>query len=148
MKKILATTNSALPLILRIALGVVMLPHGLQKTFGWFGGYGFSATMNAMSAHYPAILVFLAIAAEFAGSLGLLTGFLTRIAAFGILCNMLVAIFGVHLKNGFFMNWTGKQVGEGFEFHVLVIAICVGLMICGGGRASVDRLITQGSSEA
>lgn len=148
MKKILATTNNALPLILRIALGIVMLPHGLQKTFGWFGGQGFTATMDGMSQHYPAFLVFLAIAAEFAGSLGLLSGFLTRIAAFGIMCNMLVAVYGVHLKNGFFMNWAGKQAGEGFEYHVLVIAICIGLIVYGGGKASVDRAIAGDAAEA
>ncbi|HWA81787.1 MAG TPA: DoxX family protein, partial [Fimbriimonadaceae bacterium] len=64
MKKILATTNSVMPLVLRLALGVVMLPHGLQKTFGLYGGHGFSATMSAMSRQYPAFLVFLAIMAE------------------------------------------------------------------------------------
>jgi putative oxidoreductase len=143
MGKILETTNSALPLILRIALGVVMLPHGLQKTFGLFGGQGFSGTMQGMSHMYPSFLVFLAIMAEFLGSLGLISGFLTRIAAFGVMCNMFVAIFAVHLKNGFFMNWAGKQAGEGFEYHILVIAICIGLMIYGGGKLSVDRALSK-----
>jgi putative oxidoreductase len=141
MKKIIATGNDHLPLILRITLGLVMFPHGAQKVFGWFGGYGFSATMHNMK--YPAFLVFLAIMAEFLGALGLLSGFLTRIAAFGVLCNMLVAVFDVHGKNGFFMNWAGKQPGEGYEYHLLVIGICVALMIYGGGKASVDRALTK-----
>jgi putative oxidoreductase len=146
MKKIIATGNDYLPLILRIALGIVMFPHGAQKVFGWFGGYGFSGTMDAMSHQYPAFLVFLAIAAEFLGALGLIFGFLTRIAAFGILCNMLVAIFDVHGKNGFFMNWMGKQPGEGYEYHLLVIAMCIALIIYGGGRASVDRALTKNAT--
>lgn len=147
MKKILATGNNYLPLVLRIGLGIVMLPHGLQKTFGLFGGRGFSGTMQMMSGHYPAFLVFLAIMAEFLGALGVFFGLFTRVAAFGILCNMLVAIYDVHLKNGLFMNWTGKQAGEGFEYHLLVIAICIGLMIYGGGALSADRAISKGTGD-
>jgi len=147
MKKILATTDSAMPLILRLTLGIVMLPHGLQKVFGMYGGQGFSATMAGMSHQFPAFLVFLAIMAEFLGSLGVLSGFLTRIAAFGILCNMLVAVFKVHINNGFFMNWMGNQAGEGFEYHLLVIGICLALMVYGGGKFSVDQAIA-GKSES
>ena|SRR5579862_647111 len=144
MKRILTTTDNALPLVLRLTLGIVMLPHGLQKTFGLFGGAGFSGTLHAMSHQFPAFLVFLAIMAEFLGSLGVLSGFLTRIAAFGIACNMLVAIYSVHLKNGFFMNWMGMQAGEGYEYHLLVIGICIGLMVYGGGKLSIDRAIVKG----
>ncbi len=61
---------------------------------------------------------------------------------------MLVAVYSVHLKNGLFMNWTGQQAGEGFEYHILVIAICIGLMIYGGGKASVDRAIARRMGEA
>jgi len=143
MKKILETTNTAMPLILRLTLGAVMLPHGLQKTFGMYGGQGFSATMAGMSHQYPTFLVFLAIMAEFLGSLGLIFGFLTRIAAFGILCNMLVAITQVHMKNGFFMNWMGKQAGEGIEYHILVVGICLALMVYGAGKFSVDHAIAD-----
>lgn len=145
MKKLIATRDDWMPLILRLTLGIVMLPHGLQKTFGMFGGQGFSATMDGMSHMFPSFLVFLAIVAEFAGALGLITGFLTRIAAFGILCNMLVAIWKVHLTNGFFMNWMGKQPGEGIEYHLLVIGICIALMVYGGGKASIDKAISKAS---
>jgi len=141
MKKILATTNNAMPLILRLTLGLVMLPHGLQKTFGLFGGQGFSATMDGMSHQFPAFLAFLAIMAEFLGALGLLSGFLTRIAAFGIFCVMAVSVLKVHLPNGFFMNWAGKQAGEGFEYHWLVMGLCIALMAYGGGKFSVDGAI-------
>jgi putative oxidoreductase len=89
--------------------------------------------------HIPAPLAFLAIMAEFLGGIGLILGLLTRVAAFGIAVNMLVAIVTVHYQFGFFANWTGTQKGEGFEFHLLVLAITAFLMIRGGGAASVDR---------
>ncbi len=144
MKFLFQTEDSWAGLVLRLGLGVVMFPHGAQKVLGWFGGYGFTATMGAFTGkmHVPAILAMLAILAESAGSLGLITGCLTRVAAFGILCNMAVAVAMVHWPNGFFMNWTGKQAGEGFEFHLLAIAIAVALIITGGGKGSVDRAIT------
>jgi putative oxidoreductase len=111
---------------------------------GWFGGYGFKGTMGYFTQmmHVPAPLAFLAISAEFFGGLGLIFGLLTRIAAFGISVNMLVAIFMVHLPNGFFMNWTGQQKGEGYEYHLLVLAITVSLMIRGAGAFSVDRALS------
>jgi putative oxidoreductase len=95
--------------------------------------------------HIPAPLAFLAIAAEFFGGLGLILGFLTRIAAFGIAMNMIVAIAMVHSTFGFFMNWTGTQKGEGFEYHLLALAITAFLMIHGAGAFSVDRTIVAAS---
>src|SRR6476469_3307042 len=144
MKSLLKTTDSSLPLIARLTLGIVMFPHGAQKVLGWFGGYGFSGTMGFFTnqMHVPAVFAFLAIAAEFAGSLGLITGFLSRIAAFGIAANMLVAIAMVHAGNGFFMNWFGNQKGEGFEYHLLAIGLALIVMIAGSGAASVDRALT------
>ena len=111
---------------------------------GWFGGYGFSGTMGMFTnvLHIPAIFAFLAIAAEFFGGLGLIFGLLTRIAAFGIAVNMVVAVLTIHMHVGFFMNWAGTQKGEGFEYHLLVLAMTLLLMIKGGGAASVDRAIS------
>ena len=145
LRKLTATENSAAIAILRVILGVVFFAHGAQKMLGWFGGYGFSATMGAFThnMHIPAVFAFLAIAAEFFGGIGLILGLLTRIAAFGITVNMVVAILTVHLANGFFMNWSGAQKGEGFEYHLVVLAITVFLMIKGGGAASVDRAISS-----
>jgi putative oxidoreductase len=91
----------------------------------------------------PAFFAFLAIMAEGLGSLGLITGFLTRVAAFGITVNMIVAVYLLHFQNGFFMNWFGNQKGEGFEYHILVIAIALVLMARGGGRWSVDKAIAD-----
>src|SRR6202163_635700 len=144
IRKLIATDNDAAITVLRLVLGIVFFAHGAQKMLGWFGGYGFSGTMGFFtgSMHIPAVFAFLAIAAEFFGGLGLILGFLTRIAAFGIAVNMLVAIATVHGAFGFFMNWTGTQKGEGFEYHLLVLAMTAFLMIRGGGALSVDRALT------
>ena len=143
-RRIYATDDSTATSILRLVLGVVFFAHGAQKLLGWFGGFGFAGTMNLFTnmMHIPAPLAFVAIAAEFFGGIGLILGFLTRIAAFGIGVNMLVAIMTVHRSFGFFMNWTGTQKGEGFEFHLLVLAMVAFLMIRGAGAFSVDRVLS------
>ena len=148
IRKLFATDDDIATAILRLVLGIVFFAHGAQKMLGWFGGFGFSGTMGFFTGtmHIPAPLAFLAIAAEFFGSLGLILGFLTRIAAFGIATNMLVAIATVHSAVGFFMNWNGTQKGEGFEFHLLVVAMTVFLMIRGAGAFSIDRAIATAAS--
>ena len=145
-RKLLATPNDWTLTLLRLVTGVVFLAHGAQKTFGWFGGYGFSGTMGffTQTMHIPAPFAFLAICAEFLGGLGLILGALGRIAAFGIFCNMIVAVLMVHSHVGFFMNWSGQQKGEGFEYHLLAIAITLTLMARGSGAFSVDRALTGG----
>ncbi|HTF99082.1 MAG TPA: DoxX family protein [Nitrospirota bacterium] len=144
LKKMLSTNNDVAVLILRVMLGIVFFPHGMQKLFGWFGGYGFSGSMGFFTAKLgiPAVFAFLAIMAEGLGSLGLITGLLTRVAAFGIAVNMAVAVYMLHWQNGFFMNWFDNQKGEGFEYHLLVIAIAVVLMMRGGGALSLDRALS------
>jgi len=143
--RLLLNTDSTLSTaLLRIALGAVFFPHGAQKVLGWFGGYGFSGTMGFMTGtlHIPAVFAFLAIAAEFAGALGLLVGLGTRVAALGIASVMAVAIT-MHAQYGFFMNWTGAQKGEGFEYHILALAIAIALIIRGGGKLSADAAIAK-----
>ena len=144
IRKLLSADDNLATAILRVVLGVVFFAHGAQKMLGWFGGPGFSATMGFFTGvmHIPAALAFLAIAAEFFGGLGLILGALTRIAAFGIAVNMIVAIATVHSAFGFFMNWNGAQKGEGFEYHLLVLAMAVLLMIRGAGAFSIDYAIT------
>jgi putative oxidoreductase len=144
IRRLFDTDDSTATAILRLVLGLVFFAHGAQKMLGWFGGFGFSATMGFFTGtmHIPAPLAFLAIAAEFFGGLGLMLGFLTRIAAFGIAMNMLVAIATVHSAFGFFMNWDGTQRGEGFEYHLLVLAMTTFLMSRGAGAFSVDRALT------
>lgn len=143
-KKIVATQNDVAVTVLRITLGAVMFPHGAQKMLGWFGGHGFSDTMGFFTQQMgiPTVFAFLAILAEFAGSLGLISGFLTRIAAFGIASVMAVALLMAHLSSGFFMNWFGNKSGEGFEYHLLTLGMAIALMIRGGGAFSIDRKIT------
>jgi len=144
MKALFRTEDSLPLLIARLALGIVMLPHGMQKSLGLFGGPGFSATMGMFTSQgMPAPLAFLVILGESAGSLGLIVGFLSRIAGFGITCIMLGAIGMVHWQNGFFMNWSGKQAGEGFEYHILALGVALAVLVGGGGRASVDRAIAE-----
>jgi len=145
MKWFFHTDLSMSNLFIRVFLGVVMLPHGLQKLLGWYGGKGFAATIDAFGANYhvPAAITLLVIAAESFGAIGLIIGFMTRFCAFGVLCNMIGAIYLVHWPHGFFMNWFGKQAGEGFEFHLLAIGMALALMAGGAGGLSVDRYITK-----
>jgi len=145
LKKLFQTDDETATMILRVLLGVVFFPHGMQKLLGWFGGYGFDGTMGFFTGTLgiPVVFAFLAIIAEGLGSIGLITGFLTRLSAFGIGFTMAVAVLMLHLKNGFFMNWSGKQAGEGYEYHLLVIAIAIALMIKGGGKWSVDRVVAE-----
>ncbi len=140
MKKLLATTNDNTLTLMRLILGIVFFLHGSQKMLGWFGGFGFSGTMHAFTGmmHIPAPFAFLAICAEFFGGLGLIVGLLTRIAAFGIAVNMIVAVSMVHFQNGIFMNWYGNQKGEGYEYHLLVLALAIPIMIRGAGAFSID----------
>ena len=146
-QKIVNTSDDYKLTLLRLVFGIVFFAHGAQKMLGWFGGYGFSGTMGFFTHQLgiPAPFAFLAIMAEFLGSLGLLVGFLGRIAAFGIICNMTVAVWMVHRFNGFFMNWAGNQKGEGFEYHLLAIAIGLVILIWGSGALSVDRFLSSDS---
>ena len=144
-RKLISTDNDSATAILRVVLGIIFFAHGAQKMLGWFGGYGFTGTMGFFTGvlHIPAPFAFLAICAEFFGGLGLIFGFLTRIAALGIFGEMLVVVAMVHRQFGFFMNWTGAQKGEGYEYHLLILATTVFLMIRGAGAASIDRLLSS-----
>jgi putative oxidoreductase len=143
MRRLFATNDNLSGFIVRVALGCVMLPHGLQKLFGWLGGPGFGKAMSMFTTqmHIPAVIALLVIVAESFGALGLILGFCARVAAFGILCDMVGAVAMVHWSNGFFMNWMGKQPGEGFEYHILAIGMALAILIDGAGRWSVDRVI-------
>jgi putative oxidoreductase len=143
-RKLLSTPEDWGLTIARLALGVVMFPHGLQKTLGWFGGPGFHAMMAGFTrGGIPPVLAFLAICAESMGGLGLILGLLSRVAAFGVLCVMVVAVFRVNLAFGLFINWGGNQKGEGIEFHVLAIAIAIVILMRGAGALSLDRALSR-----
>jgi putative oxidoreductase len=141
--KLTKTDDAIAPTIARVALGAVMFPHGAQKLLGWFGGYGFSATVGFFKSvlHIPAPIAVLVILAESIGALMLLFGVFSRFAAASIALVMLGAVAMAHAHVGFFMNWAGTQQGEGFEYHVLAIALAAIVIVAGGGKASVDRTI-------
>lgn len=145
IKALFRTSDAGTLTFLRVVLGLVMLPHGAQKLLGWFGGYGYAGTMGYFTndLKIPAILGFLAIVTEFFGAIALITGLFTRAAAFGMAAIMAVAVLTTHLPFGFFMNWSGTQKGEGFEYHILLGAIAAVLVAKGGGRWSIDRAIAR-----
>lgn len=141
---LLATDESVAPMLLRVALGGVVLGHGLQKVFGWFGGYGIAGTMGFFeSIGMPAVVGALVIVSDFAGSLALMAGLFTRLSAAAAFLVMLGATLLVHQANGFFMNWAGAARGEGYEFHLLAMAMAAALVLAGGGRASVDGWLAR-----
>jgi len=147
MKKLLSTNpNNWMVLVARLALGITIFPHGAQKLLGWFGGYGYNGTMGFLTGqiHLPWIIALLVILIEFFGSLLLIFGFLTRIAAFALMASFLGVLFAVHIGNGFFMNW-GMQPnrGEGYEYFILLFGLVIMPLIGGGGKASVDAAITK-----
>ena len=139
---LLQTSSDPVLVLVRVALGAVIFPHGAQKVFGWFGGYGPRATMGYFkSLGIPPLFGALAILSEFLGSIALILGFGGRVAALGILGVMTVAALRVHLPNGFFMNWSGQQKGEGYEYHILAAALALVIIAHGSGPWSVDWLI-------
>jgi putative oxidoreductase len=144
LRRVLATEGDWGATVARVALGAVMLPHGAQKLLGWFGGYGFQATMGFLTTQvglpYPIALI--VILTESIGALALVLGLAGRVMAAGVAAVMLGAIATVHLPNGFFMNWAGTQKGEGFEYHLLAIALALIVMLRGSGAASVDRALS------
>lgn len=141
-RTLVKTENHWLPMLLRLGLGVVIFAHGAQKMLGWWGGGGYSATMSGFTGMgIPSVLAFLAIAAEFFGGLGLIFGFLTRIAALGVLVNMVVAALLVHSPHGLFLDWQGTQAGHGVEFHILAAVLSAAVLRLGAGAVSVDRAI-------
>ena len=121
-----------------------MLPHGAQKLLGWFGGYGFDGTMAFFTGMgVPAIVAVLIIMTEFFGGIALIVGAGSRIVALGLSGIMVGATATVHASNGFFMNWSGGQAGEGFEYHLLAFAISLAVVVKGSGALSLDRQLAK-----
>lgn len=142
---IVGTNDDWVITIVRVVLGVVLFAHGAQMALGWFGGPGLQATLRTFreNLHIPAPMALLSVAAEFLGGLGLIVGLLSRVAAFGIAVVMSVALLVVHRKFGFFMNWFGEKQGNGIEYHVLVLALALTVIIRGAGALSVDQVLYQ-----
>jgi putative oxidoreductase len=150
LTRLLSTDSSRSLAFQRALLGIVMFPHGAQKLLGWFGGYGWSGTMGFLThgVGLPGALAGLIIFIEFFGSLALITGTLSRPAALGIAAVMIGAVITTHLHNGFFMNWSGQAAGEGFEYHLLALALTLPIIVRGAGAYSVDGAISRGLAHA
>jgi len=144
-RKIIRTDDDKVLTLLRVALAIMVFPHGAQKLLGWFGGFGFSGTMGFLTQqmHIPAALALLVFAAEFFGALGVFFGFLGRIAAFGIAVDFTVVALMAHLSNGFFLNYSGQQKGEGIEFLIVPVATAIAIVIRGSGAWSIDRALMR-----
>lgn len=144
MGSLLHTDDDFGVFLARIFLGIVILPHGLQKLLGMFGGAGFSGTVDFfVGSGIPTAVAILIIIGESFGAIALIIGLLTRLAALGIAIIMLGAIFMVHLQYGFFMNWFGNQAGEGFEYHLLALGLSLVVLIKGGGKWSIDKALVH-----
>ncbi len=145
MKTLMRTSDDAGALIARIFLAVVIFPHGAQLTLGWFGGQPLWGTLEYFARMgTPKPVAALVCLAQLLGPLGLLVGLLGRLAALGIAAVMVGAIAMVHWQVGFFMNWLGKQKGEGYEYHLLAIGLALVVLVKGSGRWSLDRAIAGG----
>jgi putative oxidoreductase len=137
------TYSSWAPVFARLALGVIFFAHGAQKLLGLFGGPGMSNAIQFFAqSGIPPFLAVVAILTEFFGGIALIIGFLTRIAAIGLAIDMLVAIYKVHLSNGFFLNWYNvPNKGHGFEYNLALIGLALSLLVWGAGNLSIDQVI-------
>ncbi len=130
--------------IARVFLGIAILPHGLQKALGWFGGKGVLPSLEAMDGSgIPYAVGVLVIAAESLGALALIFGIFGRLMSASIMVVMIGAVMLKHASYGFFMNWSGMQEGEGWEYHLLAVGLCMVVIIMGSGAFSFDRWLTR-----
>ena|ERR1044071_2399284 len=145
MKHLLFKTNNSLaPLFLRVFLAIVLFPHGAQKLFGWFGGYGFDGTMKYFTetVGLPWIVGFTVILIEVFGPIALILGFAVRFWSLAI-ASVMTGIILTSFTNYFFMNWFGNQKTEGMEFFLLAIGMSVSLIYSGAGRFSIDAMLEK-----
>lgn len=143
LRSLMQTSDDRIPMLARLALGIVIFPHGAQKVLGWFGGPGIDGALGFYtSMGVPAFLGWMAMTIELVGGIALIVGILGRVAAFAVALDMVVAVIQMHWMVGFFMNWDGQLRGEGFEFHILAVTLALIVIIRGSGALSLDRAIT------
>ncbi len=144
-EKLFSNSNDWTGLVIRLTLGLILFPHGAQKTFGWFGGPGFSNEMGFFTGvlHLPWLIGLLVILIEFLGALSFILGFASKLWAIATISLFIGIIFTEHLQHGFFMNWFGNQKGEGFEYHLLIIGLSLAALIHGSGKYSLDNIILK-----
>ena len=140
---IFKTYPSWAPIFARLTLGIIFFAHGSQKLLGWFGGSGWSGTIQFFEqSGVPAFLAILLIITEFFGGIAIILGFFTRLAALGLTVAMIVAIYKVHLPNGFFLNWFNvPNMGHGIEYSLALIGLSLSLLVWGAGNLSLDQMI-------
>ena len=138
MNRLLNSHAGFASLLLRLPIGLILAAHGSQKLFGWFGGFGLEGTaqwMASVGLNPGFLMAILAGSAEFFGGIALMLGFLTRPAAAIAAITMLVALFGVHGSNGFFL------ATQGIEYALALFSATSALLIMGGGSYSIDRYL-------
>lgn len=143
LSRLMSTDTSLASLVLRVPTGIIFMAHGSQKLFGAFGGYGLEGTgqwMASMGIEPGYLMALLSGSGEFFGGLAILIGLLTRPAAAVLVFTMLIAILTVHIGNGLFMS------NNGFEYALALLTIAASLMITGGGKLSLDRVLQPGSN--
>ena len=140
---IFKTYPSWAPIFARLTLGIIFFAHGSQKLLGWFGGSGWSGTIQFFEqSGVPPFLAGLLIITEFFGGIAIILGFFTRLAALGLTIAMIVAIYKVHLQNGFFLNWFNvPNMGHGIEYSLALIGLSLSLLVWGAGNLSVDQMV-------
>jgi len=145
MRKSNHTIEAWVPLVLRLMLGVVVFPHGAQKLFGWFGGYGFAGTMGYFTetVGLPWIVGLVVMLLESLGAILLILGLATRYLAVAYIVLAFGIVFSSHIGNGFFMNWFKVQAGEGYEYFLLWIGMALSLVFTGGGKYSLDAWLKR-----
>ena len=145
LRALLRTDNDPAPALARVTLAAVIFPHGAQHLLGWFGGYGFHGTVDWMAGTlgFPATLAAVAVVTEFLAPFALLLGLAGRPAAVGIV-GLMAGAASTHIANGFFMNWFGTLPAgtEGFEYHLIAIALAGVVVLKGSGALSLDRILT------
>ena len=145
IKKMLNTESNWGALVARLALGIVLFPHGAQKMLGWFGGYGFTATIDAFTDQMdlPWLVAFAVICIEFFGSIFMVLGLASRLWSLAIGGLFIGIIFTTHLEHGFFMNWYGNQAGEGYEYALLMVGIALAVLVNGSGKYALDTQLIK-----
>ena len=143
LRAMMVTSDDRIPMLARLALGIVILPHGAQNLFGWFGGPGIDGALGSYAANgIPPFLGWIALVAQFFGGVALVIGFMGRVAAFAIAVVLIAAVITLHWSVGFFMDWNGQLQGEGFEFHILAVTLALIVLIRGSGALSIDRVLS------
>ncbi|NRA71696.1 MAG: DoxX family protein [Gammaproteobacteria bacterium] len=140
IKNILTSDNNNSALPLRLIAGIIFTAHGSQKLFAWFGGYGLEATgqwMESIGLTPGYLMALIAGGTEFFGGLLLLAGLLTRPTSLALAIIMIVAIFSTHIDNGLFMS------NNGYEFALALLAITIALLLQGGGKYSIDNILSN-----